>query len=72
MTTLKMAFHSRTGRRMVEVFDDYDRFVAAIYPTEDGSNGVHIVSQHFEGQPTHSEEGIVKMPGYVVKFKKPY
>jgi len=72
MTTLKMAFHNTTGRRMVEIFDDYDRFVAAIYPTEDGSNGVHIVSKHFEGEPTQSEDGIVKTPGYLVKFKKPY
>jgi len=72
MSALKMAFHSQTGRRIVEIYDDYGRVVGVIYPTEDGSNGVHIVSSHFEGEPRRSEEGILKTPGYVIEFHRPY
>lgn len=43
MSSLKMAFHSTTGRRMVEVYDDADRLVAAIYPD---TNGVKIISKY--------------------------
>lgn len=69
MTSLKMAFHDNTGRRIVEVFDDKGAFVGAIYPTEDGSNTIHIVSKHFSGDPTPSS-GMIPVPGYLVHFKE--
>ena len=47
MTSLKMAFHETTGRRIVEVFDDRGEFIGAIYPTQDGSNCIHLVSKYF-------------------------
>lgn len=68
MTSLKMAYHETTGRRIVEVFDDTGTFVAAIYPTEDGSNTIHIVSKYFSGDPIPSA-GMVPVPGYLVHFK---
>lgn len=40
-----MAFHSVTGRRIVEVFDNSGDFVASIYPDEE-TNGIKIVSKH--------------------------
>ncbi len=42
---LKMAFHAKTGRRIVEVFDNTGRFVAGIYPDET-TNGIKVVSKH--------------------------
>lgn len=45
MTVLKMAFHATTGRRIVEVFDNDGKFVAAIYPDE-SKNGIKIVSKY--------------------------
>ncbi len=41
-----MAVHTLTGRSMVEVFDNADRFVGAIYPDDEG-NAVKIVSRYF-------------------------
>ncbi len=44
---LKMAFHSITGRRMVEVRDNSGRMVACIYPDED-SNGIKVISKYVD------------------------
>lgn len=52
MTTLRMGFHERTGRRIVEIVDDRGYLVGVIYPTDDGSNAVHITSRYFAGEPT--------------------
>ncbi len=71
MTILKMAFHSRTGRRIVEVFDDAGRMVGCVYPTDDGSNAIHIVSAHFDGEPAPSE-GVIPIPGFLIKFRKAF
>jgi hypothetical protein len=62
-----MAFHSDTGRRMVEVYDDRGEFVACIYPVT-GANGIHIISKHFADEPIIESEG--EPPGYIVRFKK--
>lgn len=43
---LKMAFHSTTSRRIVEVYDNAGAFVACIYPDE-ATNSIKIVSKHF-------------------------
>jgi hypothetical protein len=69
MTSMRMAFHHATGRRMVEVFDDRGQFVGSIYPTENGSNSIHIVSKYFGDYPFESSgEGMP--PGYLVRFKE--
>ena len=70
MTALKMAFHSATGRRMVEVYDDQGKMVGCIYPTEDGSNSVHIVSNYFADDPIKQSVGLLPVPGYRIKFKE--
>lgn len=72
MTILKMAIHQLTGRRCVEVHDDAGKVVACIYPTEDGSNGIHIVSKYFEGEPTRTPESQIPVPTYLLKFRRPY
>lgn len=51
MTTLRMGFHGTTGRRIVEIVDDRGNTVGTICPTDDGSNAVHIISKHFDGEP---------------------
>jgi hypothetical protein len=56
MTTLKMGFHGQTGRRIVEIYDDRGFNIGAIYPTDDGSNAVHIVSRYFAGEPTRPQD----------------
>ena len=71
MTSFKIAFHQNTGRRIVEVFDDSGEFVASIYPTHDGSNAIHIVSKHFEGDPPIvRSESMIPVPGYFITFKR--
>ena len=69
MTALKMATDRLTGRRLVEVYDDDGKFVAAIYPTHDGSNAVHVVSKHFDkvGVPS---EGLIDVPGFLISFER--
>lgn len=69
MTTLKMAVHGETGRRMVEVYDDSGEFIASIYPTQDGSNTIHVVSNYFSGDPIKSS-GMIPVPGYLFHFKE--
>ena len=44
MTYFKLAFHTVTGRRCVEVFDEEDRFVAGIYPSASGM--INVVSKY--------------------------
>lgn len=68
MTSLKMAFHSASGRRMVEVYDDKGKMVGCIYPTDDGSNSIHIVSNHFANDAIKQSVGMLPVPGYLVKF----
>lgn len=70
MTSFKIAFHAGTQRRMIEVYDDAGGFVASIYPTEDGTNRIHIVSNYFDDNPITESAGLVPVPGYLVKFKR--
>lgn len=68
MTALKMSFHSGSGRLMVEVYDDRGKMVGCIYPTEDGSNSIHVVSNYFADEPIRESKGLLPVPGYLVKF----
>lgn len=43
MTNFRFAFHSVTGRRIVEVYDERDKFIAGIYPDE---RGINVVSKY--------------------------
>ena len=71
MTALKMGFHSATGRRIVEIYDDRGKMVGVIYPTENGSNAIHIVSNYFaDDDPVSKSVGMVPVPGYLVRFKE--
>lgn len=71
MTSLKMAFHSATGRRIVEIYDDRGEMVGVIYPTENGSNAIHIVSNYFADNGAIMDSvGMVPVPGYLVRFKE--
>lgn len=71
MTSLKMAFHGITGRRIVEVYDDSGKVVGTICPSDDGSNGIHIVSGHFAGPPIETTlTGLIRVPGYQVRFAR--
>jgi hypothetical protein len=69
MTMLRMAFDRSSGRRITEVYDDRGEFIAAIYPTADGSNSVHIVSNYFADDPVNPSEGIIPVEGYQVRFR---
>ena len=70
MTSFKIAFHASTLRRIIEVYDDTGGMVAVIYPTEDGTNRIHIVSNYFDDNPIKQSVGAVPVPGYLVKFKR--
>jgi hypothetical protein len=68
---LKMAFHSVTRRRIVEVYDNRGLFVAGIYPDEE-TNGINIVSKHFKAVTNELYEPLlpeVRAPGIGVQFK---
>lgn len=71
MTSLQMKFHEITGRRVVEVVDDRGDVVGVIYPTQDGSNAVHLVSNYFADEPFQQTVGQIPVPGYLVKFRSP-
>lgn len=45
MTSFKLATHSITGRRMVEVWED-DEFIAAIYADEAEPRSIRVMSKH--------------------------
>ena len=70
MTSLTMAFHTLSGRRTVEVYDDAGEFVGCIYPTNDGSNSIHIVSNYFGEDPIKRSIGMLPVPGYLIQFKE--
>ncbi len=71
MTALAMKFHEITGRRVVEISDDQGNVVGVIYPTQDGSNAIHIVSNYFIEEPFQEPVGQIPVPGYLVKFRSP-
>jgi hypothetical protein len=64
-----MAFHSFSGRRMVEIYDDAGQFVGCVYPNSDGSNSVHVVSRHVD-RVEESRRESVDLPGYLITFKR--
>jgi hypothetical protein len=70
MTRLVMAMHNVTGEPMVEVFGDDGAFVASIYVTKDGSNAIHIVSQHFADPAISESVRMIPVPGYLVRFER--
>lgn len=70
MTTLKPGFHSAHAEVMVEIYNDDGKMVGCIYPTRDGSNSIHVVSNHFaDAEPIKPSVGMLPVPGYLVKFK---
>lgn len=79
MTTLRMAFHQTTGRRIVEIVDDRGYVCGVVYPTDDGSNAVHIVSRYFAGEPERPDSGplgalLLDQSGvesFLIKFREP-
>lgn len=66
MVALRMAFHSVTGRRVVEVFDNDGAFVASIQPDE-ARNGIGIVSDYID--TVAQEDGSPSLPGPAVSVK---
>lgn len=71
MTSLQIKLHEITGRRVVEISDDRGDVVGVMYPTQDGSNAVHIVSNYFDDKPIQETVGQIPVPGLLVKFKSP-
>jgi hypothetical protein len=69
MTTLKPGFHSATAQVMVEIYNDDGKMVGCIYPTQDGSNSIHVVSNYFADDPIKESVGRLPVPGYLVQFK---
>jgi len=70
MASLKMAFHSLTGRRIVEVFDNDGAFIAAIYPDEE-RNGIRIVSGYIETvAQDDGSQSLPRVPAVNVKFRR--
>jgi hypothetical protein len=65
MVSLKMAFHSVTGRRLVEVYDNAGQLVAGIYPDAE-TNGINIISKYLNGVVIDEKEP----PAVTVKFKR--
>jgi hypothetical protein len=79
MTSFKMAFHAVTKRRIVEVYDDDGQPVAVIYPSDDGSNSINIVSSYFDERPRdtvanikddYTLYGVHTVPGFRFQFRK--
>jgi len=54
---------------MIEVYNDDGKMVGCIYPTENGSNSIHIVSNYFADDPIKESHGMLPAPGYLVKFR---
>lgn len=66
MTTLKFAFQSETGRRVVEVFDNSGKYVATILPHHE-SNGIEIRSFHIN----EVRKGDPRSNSMIVSFGRP-
>jgi hypothetical protein len=69
MTSLKPGFHSANAQVMVEIYNDDGKMVGCIYPTQDGSNSIHVVSNYFADDAVKQSVGMLPVPGYLVKFK---
>jgi len=70
MVSLRMAFHSVTGRRIVEVFDNDGAFVASIYPDEE-RNGIRIVSGYIDTvAEDDGSQNLPRVPAVSVKFRR--
>lgn len=72
MSSFKLAFHSMTGRRIVEVWEG-DAMVAAIYPDDETPGTIKIISKHLitahdDRQPQESMNVIpaTPLPGALV------
>lgn len=69
MTTLKPGFHSANSQVMIEIWNDDGKMVGCIYPTHDGSDSIHVVSNYFADDPIIQSVGMLPVPGYLVRFK---
>jgi hypothetical protein len=70
MVSLRMAFHSVTGRRVVEVFDNDGLFIATIYPDEE-HNAIKIVSGYIDTvAQDDGSQSLPRVPAVSVKFRR--
>lgn len=67
MTSFKIGFRAGSARRMVEVFGDDGQFIGAIYPVEDGSNSIHLVSK-YETSMEEAPPSRIPLPSKLIKF----
>lgn len=65
-----MAFHSVTGRRIVEVFDNDGAFIATVYPDEQ-DNAIKIVSGYIDTVAQDDGlQSLPRVPAVSVKFRR--
>jgi len=70
MVSLRMAFHSVTGRRIVEVFDNDGEFIATVYPDEE-HNAIRIVSGYIDMVvESDGSQNLPRVPAVSVKFRR--
>jgi hypothetical protein len=68
MTTLRAKWSG--SQRIAEIYDDDGNFIAAVYPTRNGLNAIHIASGGFADEPICTSSGELGLPGYLIKFKQ--
>lgn len=70
MVSLRMAFHSVTGRRVVEVFDNDGAFIATVCPDEQ-HNAIKIVSDYIDTVARDDgSQNLPRVPAVNVKFRR--
>ena len=67
MTSLRAKWSG--SQRITEIYDDNGDFVAAVYPTHNGLNAIHIASTRFAEEKTCDSSGETGLPGILIKFK---
>ena len=70
MVSLRMAFHSITGRRVVHVFDNDGTFIATVYP-DDQNNAVKVVSGYIDiVAQDDGSRNLPPVPAVNIKFRR--
>ena len=70
MVSLRMAFHSVTGRRIVQVHDNDGAFVATIYPDEE-RNAIKVVSGYIDiVAQDDGSRNLPPVPAVSIKFRR--
>lgn len=70
MTVLLQAVHDRPGEGIVDVFDDDGMHVATIYPTNDSSNTIQIVSAYIVSSYVSETSPVADVPNLLLYFRK--